>query len=59
MIPGYTNLHFIKKGEVIAKDKDGEIKAEMEGNIFMPRYQKQGNDGFFIVKKTTDLSVLE
>jgi succinylglutamate desuccinylase len=51
---GYTNLDEIKKGEILASDNNGEIKAPLDGKIFMPLYQKQGNDGFFIVCATDD-----
>lgn len=37
------------KGVQLASDNSGEIKAPLDGKIFMPLYQKQGNDGFFIV----------
>ncbi len=50
MQPGYENFTPIKKGEVLAHDKRGEIKAPRNGMIFMPLYQQQGNDGFFIVE---------
>lgn len=51
MNPGYQNLANIQKGEVVAKDRNGEIQAPMSGRIFMPLYQSSGNDGFFVVKK--------
>ncbi len=50
MKPGYENFQVIKKGEILAKDKDGEIYAPDEGLILMPFYQKQGEDGYFIIK---------
>jgi len=51
MYPGFQNLTAIKKGEVLAKDRAGDIHAPMSGRIFMPLYQSSGNDGFFVVKK--------
>ncbi len=51
MRPGYHNLQPIKKGECLAKDQQGSIKSPENGFILMPLYQKQGNDGFFIVKE--------
>jgi len=51
MKPGYFNFKPISKGEALAKDKNGEIVAPQDGMIFMPLYQKQGNDGFFIVEE--------
>lgn len=50
MKPGYENFQKISKGEVLAKNQFGPIVAENDGLILMPLYQKQGDDGFFIVK---------
>ena len=50
MKPGYRNFQGIRKGEVLAEDRKGPIKAPLNGNILMPLYQKQGDDGFFIVQ---------
>lgn len=51
MRPGYKNFQPIKKGEWLASDKDGKIFAGCDGYILMPLYQRQGNDGFFIIKE--------
>ena len=51
MVPGYLNFQDIRKGEILAKNSIGEIKSPETGKIFMPLYQKQGNDGFFIIKR--------
>lgn len=50
MNPGYTSFQKVKKGEVIAKDKNGQIVCPDEGRILMPLYQAKGEDGFFLVK---------
>lgn len=50
MQPGYKNFQPVKKGEILATDKNGAISAQEDGLILMPLYQKQGNDGFFLVK---------
>ncbi|MEO0333146.1 MAG: succinylglutamate desuccinylase/aspartoacylase family protein [Bacteroidota bacterium] len=49
MKDGYFNFKPVYKGEVLAQDKDGPIVAPQDGLIFMPLYQKEGSDGFFIV----------
>lgn len=49
MKPGYGNFDAIKKGEILAYDQTGEIKAKESGLVLMPLYQPQGNEGFFIV----------
>ena len=51
MKQGYTNFMHVKKGEVLAEDKNGSVCSPVDGMILMPLYQKQGEDGFFIVKK--------
>lgn len=51
MRPGYSNFQPIKKGEWLANDNKGKIIAQTDGYILMPLYQKQGNDGFFIIKE--------
>ena len=51
MIPGYKNFNTVEKGEVLAHDKNGPIKAQEDGLVLMPLYQKQGDDGFFLIKK--------
>lgn len=55
MRPGYVNFQKIKKGEVLADNKSGEIKSEWNARILMPLYQAQGDDGFFIVKEIEHL----
>ena len=51
MKSGYENFTPVQKDEVLAYDKYGPVKAPRSGMIFMPLYQNQGNDGFFIVEK--------
>jgi succinylglutamate desuccinylase len=51
MYPNYKNFQKVVKGEVIAKDKNGDIIAPEDGLILMPLYQKQGDDGFFLIKE--------
>lgn len=50
MNPGYLNFQPISRGEVLAADINGPIRSPLNGMILMPLYQKQGNDGFFIIK---------
>ncbi len=48
MEPGYENFQPVKKGEVLATDKNGQIRAKETSLILMPLYQTQGSDGFFL-----------
>jgi predicted deacylase len=51
MEPGYTNFQRVQKGQALAKDRRGEVRAPESGLLFMPLYQRQGEDGFFIVRE--------
>lgn len=51
MRPGFKNFQPVKKGEWLATDSEGKIHAQCDGYILMPLYQKQGNDGFFIIRE--------
>ncbi len=55
MKPGYVNFQLIKKDEIIAYSNDQEIKAIQSGKLFMPLYQGQGEDGFFLIKRVPKL----
>ena len=50
MRPGYKNFQPIQKGEIVADDKKGPIVVEEDCLMLMPLYQKQGEDGFFLIK---------
>lgn len=51
MLPGYSNFQEIRKGQHIALNHHGNILAPVDGLIFMPLYQQEGEDGFFIVEE--------
>lgn len=51
MEPGFENFQKIKKGQLLAYQNGEEIKSEWDAHIFMPLYQSQGNDGFFVVEQ--------
>lgn len=44
---GFMNVARIGKGQLLAHDKRGEVRAEEDGVVVLPLYQKLGNDGFF------------
>jgi len=48
MNPGFHNFDPITRGQVLAKNIYGNIRATESGMILMPLYQRLGNDGFFI-----------
>ncbi|RMG24490.1 MAG: aspartoacylase [Methanobacteriota archaeon] len=51
MYPGFRNFHPVRKGQPLARNQHGEIYCKETGNIFMPLYQPQGSDGFFIIRR--------
>ena len=50
MNPNMQNFEDIKKGQIIANDKNGSIKSPQSGKLLMPLYQEQGKEGFYIIK---------
>ena len=51
MQPGYTNFQPVKRGQLLAHDRHGQILARESGQVLMPLYQGQGTDGFFLVRE--------
>ena len=50
MYPGFKNFDQIAKGTPIASDRNGEILCPSDCRILMPLYQRQGDDGFFLIE---------
>ena len=48
MRPGYSNFTRVKAGERVARDRDGPIRIPRSGLMMLPRYQDEGEDGFFV-----------
>ena len=57
MKPGFKNFDLVKEGQLLAKDKRGPILAKKSGFLLMPLYQKEGNDGFFIINQADQESL--
>ena len=51
MEPGFTNFQPVERGQLLARDRRGPIRAGEPGQILMPLYQGQGTDGFFLVRR--------
>ena len=51
MLPGFHNFQKIHKGQQLAIDARGNIVSPHDGMIFMPLYQNEGEDGFFVVEE--------
>jgi predicted deacylase len=48
MEPGFRNFQPVRRGQVLARDRTGEITARETGLILLPLYQTLGDDGFFL-----------
>ena len=53
MITGFQNFDLIDEGAPLAYEHGKLIKAPQSGRIFMPLYQKEGHDGFLIVREVS------
>lgn len=51
MRPGFANFDRLSAGQHVADHAGGRILAPCAGYIFMPLYQSEGDDGFFIVNE--------
>ncbi len=51
MNPGFDNFDPVFRGQVLAHDIRGEVRAVEKGLLFMPLYQKLGEDGFFLGRR--------
>ncbi|MFC4870910.1 succinylglutamate desuccinylase/aspartoacylase family protein [Negadavirga shengliensis] len=51
MKPGFRNFDKVSPGELLAYSRGQQVFSEWDGYLFLPLYQNQGSDGFFIVQK--------
>ncbi|HSM08006.1 MAG TPA: succinylglutamate desuccinylase/aspartoacylase family protein [Gemmatimonadota bacterium] len=50
MTPGFANFTPVRAGDVVARDARGPVPVPMSGRLFLPLYQAQGDDGYFLVR---------
>ena len=50
MRPGFRNFQVVRTGEIVAHDREGPVRVPEDGRLFLPLYQEQGDDGFFVVR---------
>ena len=53
MRPGFDNFQAVFKNQEIAVSNGKILKAKKNGRIFMPLYQKEGDDGFFAIRSSS------
>ncbi|MEM8523685.1 MAG: succinylglutamate desuccinylase/aspartoacylase family protein [Bacteroidota bacterium] len=51
MKEGFSNFQSVSEGELLAEDRHGDIIAPYDALVLMPLYQKQGENGFFLIKE--------
>lgn len=51
MMPGFRNLQQVRRGELLARCGNREIRASADGLLLLPLYQDQGDDGFFLCRR--------
>ena len=55
MEPGFRNFQRVRAGQLLATDREGEVKAPESGRVLLPLYQGKGNDGFFLARRVPPL----
>ena len=55
MEPGLRSFVPVGKGQVVARDGSGPVRAPEKGLMLMPRYQGQGEDGYFLARRVSPL----
>lgn len=48
MQPGYRSFQEVESGQLLARDRQGDIAAPGRAFLLLPLYQKEGEDGFFL-----------
>lgn len=51
MAPGLLSFQPVTAGQLMARDRRGEIRSPEDGRVLMPLYQAQGEDGFFVIRE--------
>jgi predicted deacylase len=51
MEPGFRSFQPVNRGQLLARDRSGDITARESGLILMPLYQVLGDDGFFLARE--------
>ena len=54
MRPNFSNFQRLKAGDVIADNKEGPVAVGRDCLLLMPLYQKQGEEGFFLIKEVNE-----
>jgi hypothetical protein len=50
MEPGFANFASVRRGELLAREAGRELRAFEHAIVMLPRYQGQGDDGYFLAR---------
>lgn len=51
MVQGYRSFQKAQRGTLLAHDRGKPVYMKRNGLLFMPLYQKQGQEGFFLIRR--------
>ena len=51
MLPGFASFQPVGRGQVVARDRHGDVAVREPGRLLMPLYQPLGDDGFFLIRE--------
>jgi predicted deacylase len=51
LLPGFESFAAIAAGQIVGSNREGPLRAPEAGLMLMPRYQAQGQDGYFLVRE--------
>ena len=57
MLPGFKSFQMVKRGELLAYQNNKKVLAQKKAKIFMPLYQNQGDEGFFLIRQIPHLAL--
>lgn len=52
MNEGFESFQPLPKGTILGSEAGSPVEMQKKGILFMPLYQKQGEEGFFLIRKT-------
>lgn len=55
MLPGLSGFQLVAKGDKVAVEAGAPVRAPEGGLLLMPRYQAQGEDGYFVIRPVRSL----
>ncbi|MFH6603132.1 succinylglutamate desuccinylase/aspartoacylase family protein [Maribacter algicola] len=51
MYPGFESFQKVKKGTILGVNNDIKVETPKSSQLFMPLYQKQGAEAFFLIRE--------